>query len=123
MSDWGPSNGTADGTADDSWGAPSTATTFVDNADNVDSAPGAAPANEPAPVIPVVQKIPQALEGWVQPTPYDYTDNAPSTWEANAQVYEWDGEHGQIGPEHPLLELQLFGEKTTGPSHGVDFSQ
>lgn len=116
MADWGPSNGTAA----DNWGAADNADTF---ADSVDNAPEATPTDESAPVIPVVQKIPQALEGWVVPTPYDYTDNAPETWEANAQVYEWDGEHGQIGPEHPQLELQLFGEKTNGPSHGVDFSQ
>lgn len=30
-------------------------------------------------------------------------------WAANAQKYEWDDEYGDIGPEHPELEKQLFG--------------
>jgi len=73
------------------------------------------------------QKIMAA--GWVAPTPYDYSkySSAPAptdkeTWESNAAVYEWDGEEGDIGPEYPALELQLFGEPDKRENTGIDFS-
>jgi ATP-dependent RNA helicase DDX3X len=81
-------------------------------------------ANATGNAVPVVQVVPEALEGWVRPTAYDYTGEAPREWEGNAAVYEWDGETGDIGPEYPELELQLFGnpaERTA--SQGIDFSK
>lgn len=30
-------------------------------------------------------------------------------FEGNARVYHWDGEEGDVGPEFPELELELFG--------------
>lgn len=30
-------------------------------------------------------------------------------FEGNARVYYWDGEEGDVGPEFPELELELFG--------------
>src|SRR5690348_6780940 len=45
-------------------------------------------------------------------------------WAGNARVYEWDGEDGEIGPEFPDLELELFGEPSRrGETLGVDFSK
>lgn len=34
---------------------------------------------------------------------------APGDWANNAAVYQWNEEYGDIGPEFPELERQLFG--------------
>jgi hypothetical protein len=47
---------------------------------------------------------------------------ARGDWASNAQVYEWDQDYGDVGPEHPELEKQLFG----GENHvrsGVSFEK
>ena len=69
---------------------------------------------------------PETPPGWVLPTAYDYTaygkgDN--NEWDSNAHVYEWDGENGDIGPEHPALEAQLFGDPDKRGKQGIDFSK
>ncbi|KAL2020969.1 hypothetical protein VTK56DRAFT_7743 [Thermocarpiscus australiensis] len=67
-----------------------------------------------------------AAAGWVKPTPYDYDAygaKAPHDWEGNAVVYEWDGKTGDVGPENPDLELQLFGEPGKRATSGIDFSK
>lgn len=65
--------------------------------------------------------------GWAERRAYDY-DNlgrpGGEDWDGNARIYEWDGEEGDIGPEHPELERMLFGD----PDHregtqGLDFSK
>jgi ATP-dependent RNA helicase DDX3X len=64
--------------------------------------------------------------GWVPPTAYDYASfqgTQDTDWEGNARVYEWDGEHGDIGPELPELELELFGDPNTRATVGLDFSK
>jgi hypothetical protein len=65
--------------------------------------------------------------GWVEPTPYNYKVDSERTqlgdWEGNARVYEWDGEHGDVGPELPELELELFGNPAARSSAGLDFSK
>lgn len=33
------------------------------------------------------------------------------TWASSAEKYEWSDEYGDIGPEHPELEKQLFGDE------------
>lgn len=63
--------------------------------------------------------------GWVPKTSYNYKayaanpgdetegldpDVEATTWAANAMKYEWNDEFGDIGPEHPELEKQLFGD-------------
>ncbi|KAK3393101.1 P-loop containing nucleoside triphosphate hydrolase protein [Podospora didyma] len=73
--------------------------------------------------LPVVQNVPKALNGWVQPMPYDYSDSPGNEWDGNARVYEWDGEVGDIGPEFPDLELQLFGDPEQRQSQGIDFTK
>ncbi|KAK0615763.1 P-loop containing nucleoside triphosphate hydrolase protein [Bombardia bombarda] len=74
------------------------------------------------PPLVVEQKQPPQLEGWVQAKVYDYTADGPETWDGNARIYEWDGEVGDIGPEYPELELQLFGNPENREHHGIDFS-
>lgn len=64
---------------------------------------------------------------WSKPKAYDYTTmDGPErndVYEGNAQVYEWDGEEGDIGPEHPQLELELFGTpEDRAEVKGLDFS-
>ncbi|KAK4124996.1 DEAD-domain-containing protein [Parathielavia appendiculata] len=63
---------------------------------------------------------------WVEATPYDYSaycTNEGHEWEGNARVYEWDGEEGDIGPEFPALEIELFGDPAKRVSAGIDFSK
>lgn len=65
-------------------------------------------------------------EGWVDAQPYNYeaySAEAPATWDGNARVYEYDGESGEVGPEVPELELQLFGDVENRVGHGIDFSK
>ncbi|KAH8907772.1 DEAD-domain-containing protein [Coniochaeta sp. PMI_546] len=65
-------------------------------------------------------------EGWVEATPYKYDEygrDADHEWESNAKIYEWDGETGDVGPEYPELEIELFGAPETRVSHGIDFSK
>ncbi|KAK3363496.1 P-loop containing nucleoside triphosphate hydrolase protein [Lasiosphaeria hispida] len=128
--------------ADQGWDVPAATAGFTDTGagnDNWESPGNQAPEasagnheitdtagndNEPAKVAPVVQNIPTPLEGWVAPKPYDYTDKDPNEWESNARVYEWDGDVGDVGPEFPDLELQLFGPQgSREPTHGIDFSR
>lgn len=64
--------------------------------------------------------------GWVQATPYDYKSyaaDADHEWASNAKVYEWDGEEGEVGPEFPALEMQLFGEPGSRAKQGIDFTK
>ncbi|EJT70577.1 ATP-dependent RNA helicase DED1 [Gaeumannomyces tritici R3-111a-1] len=70
---------------------------------------------------------PQTLEsqgGWVDRTAYDYgNEERNHTWEGDARIYEWDGEEGDLGPEVPQLEDELFGPKNKDQgSAGIDFS-
>lgn len=60
---------------------------------------------------------------WGEKTQNDYNeDNEGVAWEANARVYEWDGEGGEIGPVHQELEIKLFGDPNTRDPQGIDFS-
>lgn len=64
---------------------------------------------------------------WVNPVPYDYTayaknDSGDHKWDSNAKVYEWNGEEGDIGPEFPDLEIELFGQPDKRQDgRGIDF--
>lgn len=51
----------------------------------------------------------------------DEPDYNPGGWASSARVYEWDGDIGDIGPEHPDLEKELFGAATRTHT-GIDFS-
>lgn len=73
---------------------------------------------------PVQQVQPPKLDGWVDATPYQYDQfaNQDVQWDGQAPVYEWDGEEGDIGPEFPELEIQLFGPPEERGRKGIDFS-
>jgi ATP-dependent RNA helicase DDX3X len=64
--------------------------------------------------------------GWIAATPYDYNAygaDGGHVWEGNARVYEFDGETGDVGPEFPALEIELFGEPGNRAKKGIDFSK
>lgn len=115
--DWGNSNDNSN----DNWGATNDDTNNGADNDSFDTSQ-LKEALPPPP--PVVQVVPEALDGWVRPTAYDYTDSREDVpWENNARIYEWDGEEGEIGPEYPELELQLFGDPANREHHGIDFTR
>ncbi|KAK6193652.1 hypothetical protein LQW54_012235 [Pestalotiopsis sp. IQ-011] len=60
---------------------------------------------------------------WEKKTAYNYDAmaNGSDDWDGNAQVYFWDGEVGDVGPEHPELEKALFGEERLD-NEPIDFS-
>jgi ATP-dependent RNA helicase DDX3X len=50
--------------------------------------------------------------------PFDYATASVSaaealglSWFANAKVYEWSGDFGDVGPADPELEKELFGNQ------------
>jgi len=126
--------------ADDSWGNPGGASAKVDDQPAADTwgtsaLEDALPTNgeanghdesaageEATEILVVEQKEPPQLEGWVKPALYDYNSAEPDTWDGNARIYEWDGETGDVGPEFPELEIQLFGEPDKRDNTGIDFT-
>ncbi|KAI1460011.1 DEAD-domain-containing protein [Annulohypoxylon moriforme] len=61
---------------------------------------------------------------WGQVFKYDYTENdVDRQWGGNSAVYEWQGEEGDVGPENPELELQLFGAPDERFGAGLDISK
>lgn len=40
---------------------------------------------------------------------YEEYDAREGEYDGNARVYHWDGEEGDIGPEFPELEVEIFG--------------
>lgn len=48
-------------------------------------------------------------------------DDVPA-WAANATKYEWSEEYGEVGPAHPQLEQQLFGDENQ-VRQGDDFEK
>ncbi|KAJ4298547.1 hypothetical protein N0V88_003577 [Collariella sp. IMI 366227] len=65
-------------------------------------------------------------KGWSKGTPYDYAaygSGSAVLWDGNAATYEWDGEQGDIGPEFPALEFELFGPPGQRAKQGLDFSK
>ncbi|KAI1300441.1 P-loop containing nucleoside triphosphate hydrolase protein [Xylaria venustula] len=77
------------------------------------TAAGAAAEHQDAPVAP-----------WGEKTQNDYNEgNENVSWEGNVRVYEWDGEEGDLGPEHPELESMLFGDPSTRDPQGIDFNK
>ena len=123
---WGPSpasGNTPSAGNDGGWNATPQASGQENNTRGPDT--GVIDEGAPAP-LPVEQKQPPQLSGWVQATPYEYEKfgrNAETEWDGNARVYEWDGEAGDVGPEFPELELQLFGDPNRRESHGLDFTK
>lgn len=66
-------------------------------------------------------------DGWAPSLKYDYdqfADARGGDFDGNKRVYHWDGEEGDLGPEFPELEEELFGpaDKRELPT-GIDFSR
>ena len=64
-----------------------------------------------------------SAEPWVKKTAYDYEEVGDRNWDGNARVYEWDGEEGDVGPEHPELEDILFGRPEDRNPQGINFKE
>lgn len=90
---------------------------FTDhNGNNVDNAAASAgdsvagPAEGAAAAAPAQRR---ANEQWAvhDREGYDYAHFAVhgDDYDGNVAVYHWDGEEGDLGPEHPELEIELFG--------------
>ncbi|KAI0405479.1 P-loop containing nucleoside triphosphate hydrolase protein [Xylaria palmicola] len=64
------------------------------------------------------------IADWGEKTQNNYDEeNGDVSWEGNVRVYEWDGDEGDLGPEHPELEDQLFGKPDQRDPQGIDFSK
>jgi ATP-dependent RNA helicase DDX3X len=64
------------------------------------------------------------VANWGEKTANNYSeDNEGVKWDSNVAVYEWDGEEGDIGPEFPELENELFGNPATRDPQGIDFNE
>ncbi|KAH9436970.1 hypothetical protein MCOR02_000633 [Pyricularia oryzae] len=82
-------------------------------------------SNNPQNDEPKGPKDLSSADGWVQRTDIDYdayTGNPSDRpqWDGSAPLYNWDGEEGDLGPEYPELEKQLFGERGESCA-GIDF--
>ncbi|KAK5663188.1 hypothetical protein OQA88_6605 [Cercophora sp. LCS_1] len=132
MSDWGwgaPATGSGDvpessAASDNAWDTKDLSSALPTGGSNNCDESG---STEAAPIpkhVPIVQPVPEACPGWIQPTAYDYSPDDPEQWESSARVYEWDGEEGEVGPEVPELEEMLFGKQDgrDQPAHGIDFT-
>lgn len=107
------------------WGMPEVAAALTE------AAPVAAPASLPTAEVAATIKDPQQ-HGWVAKSEYDYSTYMKSGkelvaeaaaqegveagvevggWASNAAIYEWNEEYGDVGPNHPELEKQLFGSE------------
>jgi hypothetical protein len=110
----------------DLWGA----TTATDNTDTNDNANGAGDAwgshgatdnaAEAGPSTDTPQLSKEDLverargHGWANAVPFNYEAFQPqggnnAEFHGSAQVYEWKGEYGDVGPKIPELETMLFG--------------
>jgi ATP-dependent RNA helicase DDX3X len=110
----------------DSWGPEPTA-----GADAGDWGAGSGDAGfgetetKPAPPPLPFEHRDAPIAEWEKTTAYDYEALASrenEDWDGNAQVYQWDGDEGDVGPEHPELEKILFGEQTLD-NEAIDFSR
>lgn len=107
---WGNSNSNG-GTADwETQGAPAIEEPTVTDTNN------AAPAGEPTenPEAPASEGPTKGATAEWQAHPetrYNYEEYGirDGEYDGNARVYHWDGEEGDIGPEFPELEVEIFG--------------
>lgn len=124
MSGWGKSTGEGVGAVpnltDTQVGEAAKADTF-DTADMKSALP-----EEQTPVEPADPRVQNHFPASAAGAAHDYdkfSKEAETEWESGAACYEWDGEEGDVGPEFPELELQLFGSPENRISQGIDFSK
>ena len=65
---------------------------------------------------------------WIKPQAYDYAamESIISTqeWEGSARVYQWQDDFGDVGPEFPDMERELFGDpESRHEKAGVNFAK
>ncbi|GAW26156.1 putative DEAD DEAH box helicase [Rosellinia necatrix] len=85
--------------------------------------PEASQRNETQPADVTTEARTAPAGDWGAKTQNNYEETRDVEWEGNVRVYEWDGEQGDIGPVHPDLESQLFGDPDTRDPQGIDFSK
>ncbi|KAH6647069.1 P-loop containing nucleoside triphosphate hydrolase protein [Truncatella angustata] len=81
---------------------------------------------KPAPPPFPIEKREAPIGEWEEKQAYDYVELATGTtdWASNAQVYHWDGEIGDVGPESAEVEKILFGnEEERGHDEIIDFKK
>ncbi|KAK6069706.1 ATP-dependent RNA helicase DED1-like protein 2 [Seiridium cupressi] len=112
---WGDNTTTNTNSGADAWGTGDEP--HAGDGDAIDSKPAAPP-------LPFERREAPIAE-WQEKKAYDYEAYATGStgeWAGNAQVYEWDGEEGDIGPESAELEKILFGtEEERGDNEVIDF--
>jgi hypothetical protein len=111
MASWETNDSTDGGAAEAGFG--DTAAQPADTTtDNLDMTPLAGAISE-AETAAFRERAKEA--GWVDTQPVDYAvrqsshDTDMTNYLAHSAVYEWDDEYGDVGPEVPALEQQLFG--------------
>ncbi|KAI0203302.1 P-loop containing nucleoside triphosphate hydrolase protein [Astrocystis sublimbata] len=73
---------------------------------------------------PPTADVASEQRNWGEKTEFKYDENDENvSWEGNVRVYEWDGDIGDLGPQHPELEVQLFGDPDTRDPQGIDFNK
>lgn len=65
----------------------------------------------------------EAIPGWAGSNEANLPVVLSRAWDGNAQIYEWDQDFGDVGPQVASLELELFGEPSTRERTGLDFSK
>lgn len=135
MAGWNPQNQDWEKQVDENWGSvpaavPADTTPEQPNTDRDTAIPqgdGAASVKDDNDTNPMPAE-PGANPEWVAQgrTQYDYENftSQGGEYDGNARVYNWDGEEGDIGPEFPELEAELFGppDKRDLPQ-GIDFTR
>ncbi|KAI5925780.1 P-loop containing nucleoside triphosphate hydrolase protein [Camillea tinctor] len=89
-----------------------------------DNTPDTPEVKEAPPQEPTLQSTSKDWGEADQRVTFNYEDNDEGhVWDGSAKIYEWDGEEGEVGPEHPELEELLFGKPEERDPQGIDFSK
>lgn len=88
--------------------------------------------NQPVTAEPIEQVQTSHGLSWVKPQPYNYesataqgasgTADGEPTWAHKFARYEWKDEYGDVGPEIPELEQELFHNEYTS-RRGIKFEE
>jgi ATP-dependent RNA helicase DDX3X len=107
----------------DSWGNTTTTDTCADGGVWGAAGEDTTEVKQAPPPLPFEHREAPIAE-WEKKTAYNYQAYATgeTEWASNAQVYHWDGEEGDIGPESLELEKILFGnEEDRAENEVIDF--
>ncbi|KAI1434813.1 P-loop containing nucleoside triphosphate hydrolase protein [Xylaria sp. CBS 124048] len=91
------------------------------NTSNMTAALPEVPANG-AETVTGPGKVGDQVAQWVPKTENNYdTTDLNVEWDSEVKIYHWDGEEGELGPEHPELEAKLFGNPDHRDPQGLNF--